>query len=175
MPRTTLRRKYSQTKPWVGVVSFPWKSSSPYKFLSELITILEPISDKIMLIDGNTDRIDAARSSKIVVRDIGINMHYLGHLKPKYFSAVMWILKWFLIKCQASLELARAHADVDVVIFYMAYPGYLLPLITTKLLRKKSIEVVTRSKVTTTADQLWRLQDPILFKLLDGIPQNREA
>jgi len=174
MPQTTLSGPYSQTKPRVAVVSFPWKSHSPYKFLSELIIILEPISDKIVLIDGNTDRIDTAHSNKIVVRDIGISMHYLGDLKPKYFSAVIWILKWFLIQCRASLELARARADVDVVIFYMAYPGYLLPLVVTKLLRKKSIEVVTHSKATTTTARLWRLQDPILFTLLDGIsPESR--
>ena len=174
MPQTVLSGPKSQTKPRVAVVSFPWKSHSPYQFLSELIIILEPISDKIVLIDGNTDRIDTARSNKIVVRDIGISMHYLGDLKPKYFSAVIWILKWFLIQCRESLELVKTRADVDVVIFYAAYPGYFLPLVVTKLLRKKSIAVVLRSKATTKIAQLWRLQDPILFTLLDGIsPESR--
>ncbi len=174
MPQTTLGRLYSQTKPRVAVVSFPWKSYPPYKFLSDLITILEPISDKIVLIDGNTDRIDTVHSGKIVVRDIGIGMHYLGDITPEYYSAVIWILKWFLIQCRTSIELARLRTDVDVIIFYAAYPGYLLPLVLTKLLRKKSIEVVTRGKATTTTARLWRLQDPILFTLLDGIsPQSR--
>jgi glycosyltransferase involved in cell wall biosynthesis len=164
----------SQTKPRVAVVGFPYKGQSPYKFLSELLLILEPISHKIMVIDGNTDRIDTAHSSKIVMRDIGISMHYLGDLKPKYFSALIWILKWFLIQCRASLELIRARADMDIVIFYTAYPGYLLPLVVTKLQRKKSIEVVTRSKPVTKIARLWRLQDPILFTLLDGIsPESR--
>jgi glycosyltransferase involved in cell wall biosynthesis len=46
--------------------------------------------------------------------------------------------------------------------------------VVTKLLQKKSIEVVTRSKATTTQARLWRLQDPILFALLDGIsPESR--
>jgi len=78
----------SQTKLRVAVVSFLWKSHSPCKFLSELITILEPISDKIMLKDGNIDRIDTAHCRKVVVRDIGIGMHYLGDITPKYYSAV---------------------------------------------------------------------------------------
>ena len=174
MAETTLNGPNSQTKPRVAVVSFPWKSQAPYKFLSDLLIILEPISHKIVLIDGNTDRIDTAHNSKIIVRDIGISMHYLGDLKPKYFSAVIWIFKWFLIQCRVSLELARARADVDVVIFYMAYPGFLLPLVVTKLLRKKSIEVVTRGKATTKTARVWRLQDPILFTLLDGIsPESR--
>jgi glycosyltransferase involved in cell wall biosynthesis len=96
-------------------------------------------------------------------------MHYLEDLKPKYVSAVIWIFKWFLIQCRESLELVRTRADVDVVIFYAAYPGYLLPLIVTKLLRKKSIAVVLRSKGTTKIARVWGLQDPILFTLLDGI------
>ena len=159
-------------KPRVAVLSFPWKSYAPYE--SDLISILEPICDKIVVIDGNTDRIDTAHCRKVVARDIGISMHYLGDLKPRYFSAAMWILKWFMIQCRASLELARARAEVDIVIFYIAYPGYLLPLVVTKLLRKKSIEVVTRGKATTKIARLWRLQDPILFTLLDGIsPESR--
>ena len=174
MPQTALIGQYSQTKPRVAVVSFPWKSHAPYKFLSDLISILEPISDKIVVIDGNTDRIDTGHCQQSCYRDIGISMHYLGDLKPKYLSAVLWILKWFLIQCLASLELARARADVDVVIFYVAYPGYLLPLVLTKLLRKKSIEVVTHGKATTTIARLWGLQDPFLFTLLDGIsPESR--
>ena len=174
MPKKTSDGPYSHTKPRVAVVSFPWKSDSPYKFLSDLISILEPISDKIVIIDGNTDRIDITHCRSVVARDIGISMHYLGDLKPTYFSAVLWIAKWFLIQCRASLELARARADVDVVMFYVAYPGYLLPLVMTKLLQKKSIEVVTRGKATTTIARLWGLQDPILFTLLDGIsPESR--
>ena len=174
MQQTALSQPHSQTKPRVAVVAFPFKSSAPYKFVSDLISILEPISDKIVVIDGNTDRIDTAHCRNVVTRDIGISMHYLRDLKPKYYSAVLWILKWFLIQCRASLELASARADVDVVIFYMAYPGYLLPLVVTKLLRKKSIEVVTHSKATTTIARLWKLQDPILFTLLDGIsPESR--
>jgi glycosyltransferase involved in cell wall biosynthesis len=163
-----------QVKPRVAILSFPWKSHSPYKLLSELVVILEPITREIVLIGGNTDRIHAAYSSKIVVRDIGVTMHYLDDIKPKYLSAFLWLFKWFVSQCRASLELARARADVDVVLFYMAYPGYLLPLLVTKLLRKKSIEVVTHGKGTTIISRLWRLQEPMLFALLDGIsPESR--
>jgi hypothetical protein len=158
----------------LAVVYFPWKSQSAYKFLSDLITILEPISEKIVLINGNTDRTATAHCRKVVVRAIGIGMYYLGDQKPKYYSAVIWILKWFLIQCRTSLELARARADVDVVIFYQAHPGYLVPPVLTKLLRKKSIEVVTRTKAAATAARLWRLQDAVFFTLLDGIsPESR--
>jgi glycosyltransferase involved in cell wall biosynthesis len=163
----------SSARPRVAIVSYPWAAKAPYKLLSELLQILEPIAERIVVIDGNTERITVS-SEKVELRDITISMHYLVDVKPKYFSAVLWILKWFLFQCRASLELARARAEVDVVIFYLAYPGYLLPLVVTKLLRKMSIEVITRGKATTTKARLWRLQDPILFTLLDGIsPESR--
>ncbi len=77
MPQTALSGPYSQKKPRLAVVAFPYASNAPYKFLSELIMMLDPISREIVLVDGNTDRIDTAHSNKIVARDIGISMHYL--------------------------------------------------------------------------------------------------
>ena len=58
----------------ICIVAFPWQSYAPYKFLSDLLNILEPISKKIVLIGGNTDRIYMA-SDKVEVKDIGINIH----------------------------------------------------------------------------------------------------
>jgi len=36
------------------IVSFPWQSEAPYKFLSELLKILDPLCKEIVVIDGNT-------------------------------------------------------------------------------------------------------------------------
>jgi hypothetical protein len=82
-------------------------------------------------------------------------MHYLGDVKPKYRSAVIWVFKWLLIQYRASVELARLRTGADVVIFYVAYPGCPLPLILMKLLRKKS---TTTYGVATRAigDAAWR-------------------
>jgi len=160
--------------PKVAVVSFPWKSYAPYKFLSDLLKILEPISDKIVLIDGNTDRINIT-SEKVEVRDIGMSMHHLKNIKLRFHSAILWITKCVLVQFKTSLELIKAKKEVDVVIFYVAYPYYLLPLITAKTFRKKTVEVITRSKPNSSLSKILRLQDPLLFRLLDGIsPESKE-
>lgn len=160
--------------PKVAIVSFSWKSYAPYKFLSDVLKILEPISDKIVLIDGNTNRINIP-SKKVEVRDIGVGMHYLKDIKPRFYSAILWITKCVLVQIKASLELIKARNEVDIIIFYMAYPYYLLPLIVSKILRKKTVEIVTRSKPNSLLSRIISLQDPILFKLLDGISPESKA
>ena len=160
--------------PKVAVVSFPWKSYAPYKFLSDLLKILEPISDKIVLIDGNTDRINIT-SEKVEVRDIGVSVHYLKDIKPIFYSAILWITKCVLVQFKTSLELTKHRKKVDVVMFYVAYPYYLLPLIVAKIFRKKTVEVITRSKHNSLLPKIFSLQDPLLFRLLDGISPESKA
>jgi len=158
----------------VCVVSFPWKSYAPYKFLSDVLKILEPISDNVVIIDGNTSRINIP-SKKVEVRDIGMSMHHLKNIKLRFHSAILWITKCVLVQFKTSLELIKAKKEVDVVIFYVAYPYYLLPLITAKTFRKKTVEVITRSKPNSSLSKILRLQDPLLFRLLDGIsPESKE-
>jgi len=160
--------------PKVAVVSFPWKSYAPYKFLSDLLKILEPISDKIVLIDGNTDRINIT-SEKVEVRDIGVSVHHLKDIKPRFYSAILWITKCVLVQFKTSLELTKHRKKVDVVVFYVAYPYYLLPLIVAKIFRKKTVEVITRSKHNSLLPKILSLQDPLLFRLLDGISPESKA
>lgn len=164
----------SNTRPKVAVIAFPWPSQAPYKFLSDVLKILEPISNKIVLIDGNTERIEIS-SEKVDVRDIGINVHYLKDIEPAFYSAILWIIKCILAQVKASFKMVQAKNDVDCVIFYMAYPYYLLPLITSKLLKKKTVEVITRSKSNSPFSKIINLQDPILFRLLDGISPESNA
>ncbi len=155
-------------KPKVAIVSFPWKSYAPYKFLLDVLKILEPLSDSIVLIDGNIDRIDV-NCEKVEIKDIGIKMHYVKDVTPAFYSAILWIIKCILAQVKASLELIKARKEVDIVIFYMAYPYYLLPLITSKILGKKAVEVITRSKSNSLLQKILGLQDPILYKLLGGV------
>lgn len=158
----------------VAIVSFPWKSYTPYKFLSDILRILEPISHTILLIGGNLERIDIY-SEKVERRDIGISMHYLSDIRPKFYSAFLWIVKCVLVELKSSLKLVRARKDIDVVIFYMAYPYHLLPVLISKVLRKRIVEVVTRSKPKSLLSKIISLQDPILFRLLDGISPESKA
>lgn len=158
----------SLKKPNVAVVFFPWKSYSPYKFLSDLLSILEPISSNLLLIGGNTDRIQTM-NKKIKVRDIGIGMHYLKDINPKIYSAGLWIIKCIFIQINLSFEIIKSRKDIDEIIFYMIYPYYLFPLIISKFLGIRTVEVVTRSRSDSFISRMISFQDSILYSLLDGI------
>jgi glycosyltransferase involved in cell wall biosynthesis len=160
--------KGSNIKPRIAIISFPWASYAPYKFISDILKILKPICAKIVLINGNTDRINVV-SEKVEVRDIGISVHYLNDIKPAFYSAILWITKCILVQIKACLKLVESRKNIDIVLFYMAYPYYLLPLFASKLLKKRTIEVVTRSKSNSILTKIISLQDPILFRLLDGV------
>jgi len=159
-------------RPRVAIVSYPWVSMAPYKFLSDLLQILEPIAERIVLIDGNTERITTG-SDKVELRDIGTSMHAAADVLPAFYSKLLWIAKCLKAQFRASIELVSIREDIDVVLFYVAYPFYVIPLLTAKLLKKKAIEVVTRSVSGTENDYtkfwIFKRQEQLMFALLDGI------
>jgi glycosyltransferase involved in cell wall biosynthesis len=159
-------------RPRVAIVSYPWVSMTPYKFLSDLLQILEPIAERIVLIDGNTERITKG-SDKVELRDIGTSMHAVTDVWPAFYSKLLWIAKCFKAQFRASIELVSVREDIDVVLFYVAYPFYIIPLLTAKLLKKKAIEVLTRSISHIESDYtnfwIFKRQEQLMFALLDGM------
>ena len=160
----------------ICVIAFPWASNVLYTFLSNLLKILEPLSDSITLIGGNTYRIETC-SEKIKLRDIGIGMHYVKEIKPKFLSILLWILKCISVQIKTSLELFQLSKDVNVIIFYMAYPYYLLPLLIAKIFGYKTIEVITRSKSSSSTfiNKIIRVQEKILLSLVDYISPESQS
>lgn len=158
----------SSSLPKVALIAYPWPSPAPYKFLSDVINILVPISSRVIVITGNTDRI-SMHSDTIEVVDVGLSAHYLKDIKPSIYSATLWLVKCVVIQIKTSLQILRARDTIDVLFFYMAYPYYLLPLITSKVLGKRTVEVVTRGGDKRGIPKLLSLQDPLYYTLLDGI------
>ena len=164
----------NDSKCKVALVSFPWQAKAPYKFLSELLEILDPLCKKIVLIDGNTDRINIV-SERVELRDLGVGVHYVIERKPRLYSLLLWIFECILAQTKSSLELIRIRREVDIVVFYLANPFYLMPVITSKLLGKRTIDVITRSTQKKLPDRILSVQDPFLFKLFDGISPESSA
>ena len=160
-------------KPKVVVISFPWKSPAPYKFLTDISKILEPISEKVTIIDGNTERIIVDNDTKIY--DIGVSMHSLNDITPLPYSIFIWLVKCIIAQFKMGLFLIMFRKDVDLVIFYLAYPYYLIPLAVSKILGKKTVEIITRSKPSNLSSLVVSFQDPLFFHLLDGISPESTA
>jgi len=152
---------------------YPWKSMAPYKFLSNMAVILDSISARVLIITGNTDRI-VCPSQRVRTANIGVSMHYLSDIKPALYSALLWVIKSAVVQLKVSTELIKARKDVDIALFFLTYPYYLLPLITAKALGKRAIEYRGQGKpstlgMSTLGARLLSVQDPLMFRLLDGI------
>lgn len=118
--------------PKVCVIVFPSHWLTNRLFLSDLTKILEPITEQLYLISGNLPR--EIFSDNVRFIDIGspprYNMSILGIL-----SSVLRIL---IIQIKMMRHFLRISKNVDVVIFYLA-AFYQLPLVTAKLLGKKTM------------------------------------
>lgn len=160
-------------KPRIAIISFPWESNAPYKFLSNLIEILEPITERVIIIDGNTERIKI-NSKKVDCLDIHVGLHYLKDKNPIIYSAVFWIIKCLYVQIAESIKLISVRNEINVVIFYMSYPYFILPFITSKILRKRTIEVITREKPRALSSKVMSLQDHFVWTFIDGISPESE-
>lgn len=163
-------------KPNVAIISFPWASKAPYKFLSDILKILEPLSDSLVLINGNTHRIEVC-NDMVELKDVGISMHYAKDISPKFYSMMLWVGKCILYQIKASFELLKVAKNIDVIIFYVAYPYHLMPLLVAKIFGIKTIEVITRTKLGTPpiSGKMLAMQDRIFFSLIDGISPESES
>jgi glycosyltransferase involved in cell wall biosynthesis len=145
-----------------------------YKHISDVAIILDAICDSVLIIDGNTQKI-VRPSEKVTLVDIGISLHALKDIKPTFYSAILMLAKTVAVQPKLSLELVRRRHDVDVVLFYAANPHHLLPLVTAKILKKRTVEVVSVAKEATLQGKILEKQYPLFFRLLDGISPLSEA
>jgi len=150
----------------VAVIAFPWPSNVPYKFLTDLIKIINPIAKKIIIITGNTSRINT--ENKVIFKDLHIHLDHFTNKIPRPIHNFIWILKSIIFQIKGSIELINSRKEYDIVIFYVAHPFFLLILITAKILRKRTLEIITRGSPTYFRNLL-NLQSIIIFELLDGI------
>ncbi|OEC86672.1 MULTISPECIES: glycosyltransferase family 4 protein [Methanobacterium] len=155
-------------KPKIAIISFPWHSNGPYTFISDVLKIVNELCETIYVINGNTKKI-SFESDNVLLKDIKIEMHLLNDVQPKFYSAILWIIKCLIVQIKQSIMLIKLRDEIDVAIFYMAYPYYLIPLLVSKILKMRTIEVLTRSKPNFLSARALGLQDKILFNLLDCI------
>lgn len=155
----------------IALVYLPWKSRTIYKFLDQLVSILIPISQSITLIGGNTEYLKIDDSPTVRAVDIRVKMHDTTDISPLLYSKALWVLKAVTSQILEAAVIIRDASQIEIVVFYMSYPYDILPLITAKLLRKKTIIVVTRSNRIGTGpiDRFYDVQDRIMYAAADVI------
>ncbi len=152
----------------VTVVSFPWPSIAPYKFLSDMISILDPICNEITILTGNTGRI-THHSEKVIFIDIGTKLHYSNEIRNRPRSYVLWAYNNLKIQILEANYLLKNRKKNRLVLFYVIHPYYVPQLLVCKICGIRTLEVITRSAKRTKPFNISFLFEKFIYNLLDGI------
>ena len=147
------------------LVTFPVGGGGEGHVLVEnFLHVLEPLTREIYLITGNYPD-SAIFSLKIHLRNIKHD--------SKRQSLLIRIPKYVVTQLRISYNLARVANEIDIVIFFIG-GALLLPMLTAKLLRKKTVLVVTGSGFESAEQQykespFGRVILPSTLAVLEGL------
>ena len=177
---TSSSKNVAGSKPKVCVVSFPMPSFWVVNvFLSDLIKILEPIVDEIIVI---TKRYNFVTSKKKVrIYDTKLSLDFRDLIKPKTISLVYQLFKIILIQTIMCGYLIKMICRTNIIIFYVGGINLILPMLIAKLFRKKVILFALGRGPTmrgisheisgfTTINTIFKIVIDSLFKLLYKLP-----
>jgi len=136
----------------IGILTFPISEAGNIP-LSNLVSILHPLSNDIYLITGNDGYIFFKDDKRI--QTYGIR-HERG---ANIFTR---ILRYIYTQLRISYKLAKVTRNVDMWIFTVGGDTLILPLLTAKLSRKKVVLVFAGSSILTE-----KANNGSLYKLLE--------
>ncbi len=132
MPEQRDRMEHSVDKPNIAVIAPSTISMVVEVFLTNFLEIVEPLANEIYAITG-------VFPNKANRRIHIIEIKY----ESKKESTLIKILKHLLVQLKVSFQLFKISKNVEVVIFLSGTKIYLLPVLSAKLLRKKTILAAT--------------------------------
>ena len=147
----------------IAVITHPFYNSIVGEtFLSNLIDILEPLSNELFVITGKFQ--DRSNKKTHIIRiksDKRRELALIREIKYKQLGT--------------TYNLIKVYKKVDVVIFYIGTGTYVLPVLTAKLLGKKTVLIVTGLSSKDTESNSKRLFGigkiifPFILKILENI------
>jgi glycosyltransferase involved in cell wall biosynthesis len=121
-------------------MGFPFASPTMKIFLINIIELLYPSSDCLYLISGgNFPKADVL--NKIIIKDIGISMHYVESVRPFWWSVFLWGFKNIQIQLKMAMELVKLFKNTDII-FFCGTSYYVPSMLISKLFRKKTVVLV---------------------------------
>ena len=133
----------------IGILTFPISEAGNIP-LSNLIVILEPLSNDLHLITGNDGYTFFKEDKKI---------HIYGIRHKSGTNIFMRIIRFIYTQLRISYKLAKIAGNTDLWIFFIGGDGLLLPMLTAKLLRKKVVLAFASSSILglkSTNDNLFK-------------------
>ena len=126
------KMKHPTSKPNIVVITQPTGTAVVQTILSNFIDYLQPLFNKIFVIIGKF----SYKSNNIHIITIKCNRKIGEFVLIKIFKEI-------LIQLKISFNILKISKYVDIVFFFIGTRSYLLPMLTAKLLRKKTVLFVT--------------------------------
>jgi glycosyltransferase involved in cell wall biosynthesis len=121
----------------VAILAFPFASPSVMTIVHKLSMAVAPNTSTTYIIGANLDS-TKGWNDNIQLQELGVSLHYLNQLKPRWLSGFSWIFKNILAQFKFGLAIFHLRKKIDVVICSVGC-YYQIPVIITKLLNKKLI------------------------------------
>ena len=153
----------------IALINHPISSVKGSAVLSNFIEVLEPLANKIYVI---TARFSYASNKKINVINIRIKD---DRKESNVIKSLKYLPGQLLLQLKLSFHLFKIFRDIHVVIFFIGTRIYVLPVLSAKLLRKKTILIATGSQSKSfeaeygeTIFSFWGVI-PFFFRVLERI------
>lgn len=122
-------------KPNIAVITFPFYTKVSQIFMVNFVEIIEPLSNEIYAITGRF----CYKSDE--------RIHIISMKKDEARGTLLRaILRHLLAQPRIAFHLLKISKKIDIVILFLGTRTYLLPLLTAKLLGKKTVLAVQGSE-----------------------------
>lgn len=122
------KNQMQTNKPNIVVITAPYKNIVVKAILANFIELLEPLSNELFAITGD---FPGSFDGKIHL------MKIKGDEKRELL--IIRIVKYILAQLRITFNLIKISKNIDIVFFSIAAQGYLLPMLSSKLLGKKNV------------------------------------
>ena len=160
----------------ICLIAYPFfgKNTKPALLLN-LMELLKPISSNLYVITGGVVQEDIPDN---IVEDYHlINFKFEGKLRrdlPIYIALPIWLFNYIMGQIKMSYNLLKIAKNINIVIFFLGY-DYILPILMSKILRKKTVMVATISSKSVKVGYnkvfyyISRIIEKIVYALSDVI------
>lgn len=142
----------------VCVCAFPFDDNGFRIHLCRFVEILKMSSDSVYWIfNGMPD--DKELLKDVEVRDLHFKAHYVGTITPRWYSVLLWILKYILIQIIMIFQVLWVAGKVDIFIFHFG-PHYTPAILLARLLGKKTLKIFL---VPSSKELVYSKTSPIYY------------
>jgi glycosyltransferase involved in cell wall biosynthesis len=127
----------SEDAPRIAILVFPFAAPNIFSYAQKFVTTFALSAQDTIFISGGIPE-GIQLPDQVQVRDLGIRLHYVNSIKPRWLSLLLWVVKVILLEIKQAWQVLVNHRGIDVFICTLG-SYYLLSTITARLLGKKVI------------------------------------